>query len=315
MTDIARIAAQVGFLYGPFALAIYFAFIVMSIPDLSIEGSFGLGGGVFASQVAGGNSPYGALAFAVGVGIVVGLVASILHSRARLNPLLVGILVSTAAWSINLRLMGRANISLLKSHLLIDDIERYGIDRSTAILISGVGTTAVVGAALVWFLSTRVGLTLLASGRNIATARSLGVPTERRQMMALAIANGLAALSGTLVVQANGFADVQSQLGTVVIGIAAIMIGSSLIRGRSILSGVAAVALGVFLYRFFVGWALDLGLPATDIRLVTSVLVLVALLIRAKGRGWLLGFGGSARSVRRRQNTNFLESDVVTPIL
>lgn len=155
MTDIIEVAAQVGFLYGPFALSIYLAFMVMSIPDLSVEGSFGLGGGVFAVLVTGGRSPYLALLAAVGVGCLVGFVASILHSRMRMNQLLVGILVSTAAWSINLRVMGRANTSILAANTIVDEVRSFGVERSTAILITGAGSTLVVGLLLIWFLRTR----------------------------------------------------------------------------------------------------------------------------------------------------------------
>lgn len=313
--NLLRIAAEVGLLYGPFVLAIYLSFVVLSIPDLSVEGSFGLGAGLAASVLSGGAHPLVAIAAAMGVGCIVGLVASLLHSFGRINALLVGILVATACWSVNLRIMGRANVSLLRSDTLYSLIGDLGLSRQAAALLIAVAATGVTAALLVWFLGTPVGLSIRATGRSIQTARILGIATERRQMLGLALANGLAATSGSLVAQSSGFADVQSQLGVVVIGIAALMIGGSIIRGSSILAGVAAAVVGIFVYRLAVAWALRLGLPANDIRLITAAIVVGALSLRSHGRGLVAGVGPRGRARRRRDRADYLEADRVLPIL
>lgn len=315
LLDTLLIALQVGLSYGPLALAIYLAFIVLSFPDLTVEGSFALGGGTAAALIDGGHGPIVATLGAIAVGSIAGLITASLHVWFRINPLLAGILTATAAWSVNLLVMGRANIGLIDQETLFTWAQKTGLDIQGAAMVVGGTACLILGLSLVWFLTTQYGLSLRATGLNIQTARGMGIRTEQRQVVGLMIANGLAASSGALVVQNDGFFDVQAQVGVVVVGLAALMIGRTVIRSTRVLPSVIAVVAGVLIYRFVVVGTLELGLPPSDIRLVTAMIVVAAIVFQ----GRLLSFAGSLGAVastrRRRDSLQFFEDDRVTPII
>jgi putative ABC transport system permease protein len=313
--QLLRVAVQVGLQYGPFVIGLYVVFNVMSVPDLTVEGAFALGGGAAAVLISNDHSVFVALAAGVGIGAAAGLVSGLLHVALGLNTLLAGILTATAAWSVNLRVLGRGNIGLGRHRTMYHWFADRGINAQWAGIWIGVAASAVTALTVLWFLSTGYGLSLRATGRSIQTARGVGIRTEQRHLVGLVFANGLAGLSGALVVQQQGFADVGASTGVLVIGLAALMIGQSIIRSRRIWAGVLGVLLGMVLYRFVVAWVLRLGLKPGDVRLVTSITVIVAIFIRLRLH-WVFFVPGTKSAMRRRRDRiQFLEEDRVTPIL
>ena len=228
--SILLIGAQVGLIYGPLALGIYFALNVMSLPDLTLEGSFGVGGATTAVLLVGGTDPVTSLCAGALSGMAMGYITGCLHVYLHMNVLLAGILMTTAAWSTSLAIMGAGNISLLTQPTIFTWFQGFGMTSQWAAIVVGSIASALVAGSMIWLLHTNYGMSLRASGLNIQTARSLGIRTEARQIVGLIIANGLAAMTGGLVVQSQGFMDVSIQTGVIVIGLAALMIGMSIFK-------------------------------------------------------------------------------------
>ena len=312
--SILLIGAQVGLIYGPLALGIYFALNVMSLPDLTLEGSFGVGGAATAVLLVNGVDPASALVAGVASGMVMGFITACLHVYLHMNVLLAGILMTTAAWSVSLAVMGAGNISLLTQGTIFTWVEQFGMSSQWAAIIVGFSFSALAALAMIWLLHTNYGMSLRASGLNIQTARSLGIRTEMRQIVGLIIANGLAAMSGGLVVQSQGFMDVSIQTGVIVVGLAALMIGMSVFKTSRIVPSIIGVIVGIFIYRVVVTLALKLGLPPYFVKLVTAAVVFAIVAFRSHGLG-LLALPGSRRAkAASREHLEYLESDRVVNI-
>jgi putative ABC transport system permease protein len=268
-----------GLAYGLVALGVYLTFRVLSFPDLTVDGSFPLGGAVAAILIVGGFNPWLATLAALFAGIGAGLVTSLLNTQLRINALLSGILVSVALYSINLLIMGRANISLLRVDTVFDQASRFfGIGNSVTVsIIFMVIGIFIILAALNWFLHTEIGLALRATGENEQMVRGLGADTNLTTVLGVSISNGLVALSGALIAQNQGFSDAGMGIGMIVMGLASVIIGEGVFRPRGVTTVLLAVVGGTFVYRLFLGSALRLGLPPVDFKLVTSLLVVVAL--------------------------------------
>jgi putative ABC transport system permease protein len=270
-----------GLAYGLVALGVYLTFRVLSFPDLTVDGSFPLGGAVAAILIVAGANPWLATLAALGAGIAAGLCTSLLNTQLRINALLAGILMMVALYSINLVIMGRANISLLREVTVFDQVSSWtGIDNSVAVsIIFMVVGIIVILVLLDWFLHTEIGLALRATGENQQMVRGLGANTDLTTILGVALSNGLVALSGALISQNQGFADAGMGIGMIVMGLASVIIGEGVFRPRSVTAILLAVIGGTFVYRLFLGLALRLGLPPVDFKLVTAVLVVVALAI------------------------------------
>jgi putative ABC transport system permease protein len=315
LVELLRVAAQVGLQYGPFVLGLYLVFSVMSVPDLTVEGAFALGAGAAAVLISHDQSALVALAAGTAIGATAGLVSGLLHVALGLNMLLAGILTTAASWSVNLRVLGRGNIGLGRHRTIYDWFSDRGINSQPAAIWIGLTASAITVALLLWFLSTGYGLSLRATGRSIQTARGVGIRTEQRHLVGLVVANGLAGLSGALVAQQQGFADVGASTGVIVVGLAALMIGQSLVRSRRLWAGILGAILGMVVYRFVVAWVLRLGLKPGDVRLVTSAAVVIAILVRLRLH-WIFFIPGTKSAMRRRRDRiQFLEEDHVSPIL
>lgn len=312
--SILLIGAQVGLIYGPLALGIYFALNVMSLPDLTLEGSFGVGGATTAVLLVTGFDPATSLIVGVISGMIMGWITACLHVYLHMNVLLAGILMTTAAWSVSLAVMGAGNISLLTQGTVFTWVQGFGMTSQWATIVVGFTFSLVVAIAMIWLLYTNYGMSLRASGLNIQTARSLGIRTEMRQIVGLIIANGLAALTGGLVVQSQGFMDVSIQTGVIVVGLAALMIGMSVFKTSRIIPSIIGVIVGIFIYRVVVTLALQLGLPPYFVKLVTAVVVFTIVAFRSHGLG-LIALPGSQRSKNAaREHLEYLESDRVVNI-
>ncbi len=312
--SILLIGAQVGLIYGPLALGIYFALNILSLPDLTLEGSFGIGGAATAVALVAGLDPATALALGMLGGCIAGFITGLLHVYLRMNVLLAGILMTTAAWSISLAIMGAGNISLLSQATIFTWVENIGFSGQWAAIIVGAVASGLVASLLIWFLHTNYGLSLRAAGLNIQTARSFGIRTEARQIVGLVIANGLAALSGALVVQSQGFMDVSIQTGVIVVGLAALMIGMSVFKTPKIVPAILGVLLGILVYRVVVTIALKLGLPPYFVKLVTALVVFAIIAVRANGLGLIAWPGTQAARKNARERLEYLENDRVVNI-
>jgi putative ABC transport system permease protein len=282
-----------GLAYGFVTIGVYITFRVLSFPDLTVDGSFPLGGAVAAVMIVNGFNPWLATFAALAAGVLAGLSTAILNTKLRINALLSGILVMVGLYSINLMIMGKANISLLREVTIFDQFSSFlGIETGLLLSIILMIIFATIALAVLnWFLRTEIGLALRASGENEQMVRGLGTDTNMITILGVSLSNGLVALSGALIAQNQGFSDVGMGIGMIVMGLASLILGEGLFRPRGITSILFAVVGGTFAYRLFISIALRLGLPPSNLKLVTAILVIVALaipLIRKKLRGdWI----------------------------
>ncbi len=285
MGSILIHAAEQGFAYGIAALGVFITFRILRFPDLTVDGSFVTGAAIASSLLTTmGIDPFLALAVAFGAGCVAGAVTGLLHTRLGITDLLAGVLSMIMLYSINLRIMGKPSISLLRVTTLSDVVEKaLSPLGAVAILVVLAGMTLLIKFVLDAFFRTEFGLALRATGDNEAMIVSQGVNTKSMKVFGLALSNGLVALSGALVAQYSGFADVGMGVGTIVTGLAAVIVGGSLIRSRRVGWMTASVLVGSLIYRVAVMFALRygylIGFQASDLKLVTSLIVIVALVI------------------------------------
>ena len=272
-----------GSLFGFLGLGVLLTFRFFRFPDLTAEGSYPLGGAVAAALLIAGLHPILATLAAIAAGMAAGTVTALVNTRLRINNIVAGIIVMTALYTINLRVMGRANLSLLNTPTLFDRAEDLvaaaGLAlRGPAVVIPvAFILLAAVAVAFAAFLRSDLGLAVRATGENEAMITGLGVNTDRTKMIGLAMSNGLIALSGALVAQDHGFADIGMGAGILVTGAAAVMIGEALFGDGGIGRWIVACIAGVLIYRFLVALGLRVGLEPVDLKLVTAVLLLLAL--------------------------------------
>jgi putative tryptophan/tyrosine transport system permease protein len=275
-----------GFLFSFLGLGVLLTFRFFRFPDLTAEGSYPLGGAVAATLLVSGMNPFLATGIAVLAGAAAGAVTALVHTKLRINNIISGIIVMTALYTVNLRVMGKANVSLLSTSSIFAEVANglnaIGVPaRENAAVTIAVAFFLIVLAALalIAFLHTDLGLAVRATGENEAMIRSLGVNTDTTKMIGLAISNGAIALSGALVAQNHGFADIGMGIGILVTGAAAVLIGEAIFGDRSIERWIVAAIVGVLIYRFLVAFALRVGLEPVDLRLITAFLLLTALAV------------------------------------
>ncbi len=270
---------------------------MLAFPDLTVDGSFPLGAAVSAILIVRGWDPWLTLPIAILAGALAGVVTALLSSRFGINGLLAGILVSIGLWTINLRVMGdRANVPLIAGDTVLTPFRTLIADPNLRAAAVFMVLISLVGLGLNWLLHTDVGLALRATGDNEKMVRAQGVDADRMRLAGLALSNGIVGLSGALVAQYQAFADVGMGLGVIVAGLASVIIGETLLRPRGVLAGIVAVAVGAVVYRLVIAVALYAGLGPTDMRLVTSVIVIIALAApRLRGAIGLRGVAARAR--------------------
>ncbi|NAW64669.1 ABC transporter permease [Photobacterium halotolerans] len=276
---------EIGLVYGLVALGVYLTFRVLDFPDLSVDGSFPMGAAVAATAIVAGVNPWLATMLAILAGGMCGLVTAFLAVRCGILHLLASILTMIAAFSINIRIMGRPNLALLGDDTILTPFENFAFETG---LDAGLVRLAVVLALVIfsgWFvtrlLASDFGLGLRATGVNSRMVSAQGGSTALYTYFGLALSNAFVGFSGALFAQTNNFADVTSGVGTIVVGLAAVILGQTLIPGRKIWVAVVAVILGSVLYRLAVAFALSsgmFGLQASDLNLITAVLVALALI-------------------------------------
>jgi putative ABC transport system permease protein len=277
-----------GLAYSFMVLGVYIAFRVLDFPDLTVDGSLTLGASVTATLMAAGHSPFLSTAAGVGAGLVAGATTGSLHMLLKSREsdstnygpkLLAGILVMTALYTVNLRVMGGSNVSLLGVNGVFDDIGKaFGVSMNGWYLVAGFGVLMlIVKYVLDWFLHTEFGLCLRATGDNEQMIRAAGTNTSLMRIVGLSMANGLVALSGALVSQWQGFSDIGMGIGTIVAGLASVIIGEVIFGARGIGWVLFSVIGGSFVYRLLIAVSLQLGIGPNDIKALTAGLVVVAL--------------------------------------
>ncbi|MFC4808644.1 ABC transporter permease [Paenibacillus sp. GCM10023250] len=269
-------AVELGLLYALMALGVYITFRILDFPDLTVDGSYTTGGAVAAIMITHGYSPVIATLCALLCGLAAGACTGLLHTKGKINGLLAGILMMIALYSINLRLMGRPNISLLRVDTLFS-----AISDNRAVFIPVLMAVVLIAKLLLdAFLHTDLGLSLRATGDNARMIRSLGTDTDAAKILGVSLSNGLVALSGALVAQQGGFADIASGVGTIVLGLASVIIGEAIFGFRTVFQATLAVVLGSVAYRIIYALALRIDqLDASDLKIMTALIVIAALVI------------------------------------
>lgn len=278
MLDLVLSTVSQGLLWAIMALGVFLTFRVLDIADLSVEGTFPLGAAVAATLIDAGHSVWFAMLIALIAGCIGGTVTALLTTKLKIPALLSGILTMIGLYSVNLMIMGKANVPLLRAETVFTLTENlFGVSSVVATLIVGLVATVIVGAIMYWFFGTVLGTAIRATGCNPQMARAQGINTNVMVILGLLISNGLVALSGALVAQSNGFADVGMGTGTIVIGLASVIIGEVLFGTRSFKNWLISVVLGSVVYRAVIAIVLELGMRPNDLKLFTAVLVAIAL--------------------------------------
>lgn len=287
-------SVEEGLLFGILALGVYISFRVLSFPDLSVDGSYPLGAAVAGVMIFRGVNPFLTLPVAVLAGALAGLLTGFLHTKLKIAPLLAGILTMICLYSINLRVMGRPNISLspyLGHKTVLSILKGLNLPLKNIYLIPLVFFLVVLVLKLLLdlFLHTELGLAIRATGDNEEMARAEGINTDITKLIGLSLSNGLVALAGALFAQYQGFADIGMGIGMIIAGLASVITGEALIRGRTISLITVQVVVGAIAYRLAIAaalkWGYNFGFKPTDLKLLTGLLVITILafpVLRAK---------------------------------
>jgi putative ABC transport system permease protein len=271
------ISLEQGLAYALVAVGIVISFRILAFPDLTVDGSFALGGAVLARMISEGVPPIYGVLLAVLCGFLAGCCTGWLNTRLKINSLLAGILMMTILYSVNLRIMGRSNIQLLTVDTLLTPLENLDINRFIPIIVFFFLVTFLIKFLTDMFFRTQIGFAMRATGDNEQMIRTLGVNTDSMTVLGLGISNAFVALSGALVAQDQGFADIGMGIGMIVAGLAAIIIGESIIGKSSVQRMTLAAVVGSIVYKLIIAVGLRLGLAPTDLKLATGVMVILAL--------------------------------------
>lgn len=289
-------ALTIGLILALLALGVFLSFRVFSFPDITTDGSITLGAAVAAVLLVNGVAPLPATAAAFAAGFGAGTLTGVLHTRFHIHGLLSGILVMTALYSVNLHVMGKSNVPLMSTETTSTRAEAWAVhllggrtdfavlgwevsSRDLATLCLALLVTVVVALLLYVFLRTNLGTAMRAAGNNAQMIRALGVNVGNMTVLGLALANGLIAVSGALLAQYQGFADVQMGIGMVVWGLASVIIGEALVGDTRFGPVIAGAVMGSVLFRLLIAIALRAGLNPNDLKLVTAVFVFTALVL------------------------------------
>lgn len=292
MSEIAFFGAvEIGLVYALVAIGVFLSFRILDFPDLTVDGSFPLGAAVCAVLLIAGANPWLASLAAALAGAGAGLVTALLNVRFKILHLLASILTMIALFSVNLRVMGRPNVALLMQDTVLTPFYGLGIPDHIVRPLVVLLIVAVVVALLARFLASEFGLAMRATGVNARMARAQGIDTDAHVYSGIALSNGLCGLAGALFAQTNGFADVTTGIGTIVVGLAAVIVGETVLPTRALVLTLVGCVAGSILYRLAVQLALSadsIGLQASDLNLVTALLVALALILprlKAKASG------------------------------
>ena len=286
----------IGLILALLALGIFISFRIFDFPDITAEGSFTFGAATAAALIIAGWNPILASMVAFIAGMVAGAITGIIHTRFKINPLLAGILVMTALYSINLHVMGRSNIPLMNQTTVFTWVDNFsnsfsGENAKTIVLGWEVATkdlwtllfclVAIVAFSFLlwWFFKTNIGTAMRATGDNDQMIRALGVNTKTMIIVGIGISNGFIALAGAMLAQYQGFADVQMGIGMMVWGLASVIIGEAIINDNSLGFVIIGAVVGSILFRLLVAIALRWGLNPNDLKIITALFVFIALIL------------------------------------
>ena len=284
MTLYAALGAiEQGFVYGIMVIGVYLTFRILDFPDLTVDGSLPLGASISAVAITNGVNPFLSLLFAAAGGFLAGMVTAVLNTKFKILHLLASILTMIALYSINIRIMSGPNISLLGSDTVFDSMLNLGIPTQYAGIVIFGAFAILAASCMVWFLSTEFGQVVLATGDNPQMITSLGVNTHTVIIISVGLSNALVAVSGALVAQNQGAADVGMGIGTIIAGLASVIIGETVFGNKTIARAFIAAVLGSILYRLAIAVALSAELGGfsfnpSDLNLITAMLVISALI-------------------------------------
>lgn len=270
-----------GLIYAIMALGMYITYKILDFPDMTVDGSFPLGAAISAILIARGMNPYFTLLISFVIGLAAGTVTGLIHVKLKVRDILASIIMMTGLYSVNLRIAGRANLPIYTNDNVFSNPAMDRIFRKSPfqVVIIMIVFTVLIKLAVDWYLSTKSGYLLKAVGDNETIVTSMGVDKGKVKILGLAIANGLVALSGCLYVQQQRYFDISMGVGTAVIGLASVIIGTSLFGQIGMLNFSVSVILGSILYKGCVALAIKFGLAASDMKLVTAILFLAIIVI------------------------------------
>ena len=279
MIDLITSALSEGSIWAVMGLGIYISFRILNAPDMTTEGSFTLGAALGVQAIHFGIHPLIAILISFLGGMAGGAITGLLTTKLSINPLLAGIITMTGLYSVNLKIMGSANISLTGQKTLKTILEPLNLGRNIDTIVIGLVVSAIVICLMSLFFKTEMGQALIATGDNLVMAKSLGIDTHEMTMLGYMLANGLIAVAGVLVANSNGYADISMGIGTVVIGLAAIIIGEVLFPNVSLSMRLATIVAGSIVYRLLLGLVLMLNFEANDFKLFSAIIVGLCLAI------------------------------------
>ncbi|HJA73420.1 MAG TPA: ABC transporter permease [Candidatus Limosilactobacillus faecipullorum] len=269
-----------GLLWALLGLGLYLSFRILNVTDMTVEGTFPLGAATAVSLIVHGVNPYLASLAAFGAGMIAGLITGLLTTKGKIPSLLAGILTMTAAYSVNLRIMGnKSNLSLLGQETLFSNQFLRQLPQYFDSVVMGMGVIVIITICLVLFLNTEYGQAFIATGDNPTMARSMGISTNKMVIFGLMVSNGLVGLCGALVAQSNGYADINMGIGTIVIALASIIIGEVAFGELTLGQRLVAVTLGSIVYRLLLLAVLQLGFSANDLNLLSSIVLALCMML------------------------------------
>lgn len=268
-----------GLLWALLGLGLYLTFRILDFCDMTVEGTFPLGAATAVTDIAHGINPLLATLLAVVSGMLAGLVTGLLYTKGKIPSLLAGILTMTAIYSVNLRIMGKSNISLLGKRTLFSGHFMTSLPQYFDSVVMGVIVIAIITILMVLFLATDYGQAFIATGDNSTMAKSLGIHTDKMVIVGLMVSNGMVGLCGSLIAQNNGYADINMGIGTIVIALASIIIGEVAFGELTLNQRLLAVTLGSIIYRIILLVVLQLGFSANDLNLISSIVLAICMMI------------------------------------
>ncbi|HEL1583342.1 TPA: ABC transporter permease [Streptococcus suis] len=278
--DLILSSISQGLLWSIMAIGVYLTFRILDIADLTAEGAYPLGAAICATGIVNGLNPFLATLLAFVGGMLAGLVSGLLHTKMKIPALLTGIVTLTGLYSINLKVLGKANVALLRQETLVTQLQDLGLSKTNAVLVIGAIFVIVVILLLTLLLNTQIGLALRSTGDNIPMSEANGINVDNMKIYGYMLSNGLIALCGALLTQNNGYADLNSGTGTIVIGLASVIIAEVILRNLKIGQRLASVVLGAVIYRLIILTILEIpGMDADLVKLFSAILLAVVLFV------------------------------------
>lgn len=267
-----------GLMWSLLALGVFFTYRILDVADLTTEGTFPLGGAIAATAIVNGLNPIIGTILGFFGGMCAGLISGLLHTKLKIPALLAGIITMTGLYSINSRIMGGSpNISLIGETRIFTWLEELGFSKNTSVILLGTCVVALIIALLYLFFRTEIGLSIIATGDNPDMSEANGINTNTTKILGYMIANGCIALSGALIAQNNGFADLNAGVGTIVIGLASIIISEVLFASQPLFFRMGSIVLGAVIYRFILAIILEFPIEANDNKLFSALVLVLCL--------------------------------------